>query len=84
MITVIELRLLADDMHSRNGYHRPAAALSLAADEIERSHAAISRLREYAKHRYTCNIGHYNPRTGGDHPCNCGYDALLAELGEGK
>ena len=45
MITVIELRLLADDMHSRNGYHRPAAALSLAADEIERAHAAISRLR---------------------------------------
>lgn len=46
--------------------------------------ATISRLREYAKHRYTCHIGHYNPRTGKDYSCNCGYDALMAEVEEGK
>ena len=58
--------------------------VEVLADEIDRLRATISRLREYAKHRYTCHIGHYNPRTGGDHPCNCGYNELLAELEETK
>jgi len=44
-----------------------------AANEIESLRATISRLREYARHKPGCwwLIG---PN------CDCGYDALMAEL----
>ena len=41
----------------------------------------ISRLREYARHKYDC-ISLW-PQSK-DPTCDCGYDALMADLGEGK
>jgi transcriptional regulator of acetoin/glycerol metabolism len=52
--------------------------------EIESMNATISRLREYARHGYLCRFGDYNSWTGEDHPCDCGYDALMAEVEEAK
>ena len=58
-------------------------ALLLAAgvmpEENESLRATISRLREYARHDPSCKSWGRIP-----HPCNCGYDALMADLVEGK
>ena len=42
--------------------------------------ATISRLREYAKHKPIC-YWWQGPKASPT-PCDCGYDALMAELGE--
>ena len=55
-----------------------------AEQEISELRAAIERLREEAKHGYFCQSGQYNSWTGQNHPCNCGYDALMADLEETK
>ncbi len=47
--------------------------------EIESLRATISRLREYARHQPGCcwwTGTIYQP-----HPCDCGYDDLIKEIG---
>lgn len=53
--------------------------MTVAADEIDRLRAAISRLREYAWHKASCSRFPDLP-----FDCDCGYDTLLAALEETK
>jgi hypothetical protein len=55
-----------------------------ALELVNRLRATIERLREYAGHKLTCQIGAYDSWTGKTRSCDCGYDALLAETEEGK
>jgi len=50
--------------------------------EINNLRSTISRLREYARHEDECAF--MSGWTKDIHPCDCGYDALVAELEEGK
>ena len=59
------------------------AAWDSAEHNAKRARAAeatISRLREYARHNTRCE----KVRFHGARRCDCGYDALMAELGESK
>ena len=53
------------------------------ADQAIELSATIERLREYAGHRMWCNVmsKDYDREQEG---CDCGYDALMAEVGESK
>ena len=55
------------------------ALLKSAAEEIEQLRAAISRLLRYADHEEDCAA-----IDRGLSNCDCGYDELMAEAGEGK
>lgn len=57
------------------------AAAQRVVSECERLRAESERLREYAWHKVECPQ-HVVERAGVK--CNCGYDALMADLGEGK
>ncbi len=66
-----------------------SAALLLAAgvmpEENESLRATISRLREYAEHTTGCDSWAWPGGMKKPHAkCDCGYDALLAEMEEGK
>lgn len=56
-------------------------ALIAEQEENERLLAVIERLREYAGHRTTCAAKYLH---AGNRRCDCGYDALMAELEESK
>ena len=61
------------------------ALLDIAADEIERLRAAISRLREYAEHTTGCDSWAWPGGMKKPHAkCDCGYDELMKELEESK
>ena len=53
--------------------------INRCVDQNKYLESTISRLREYAKHKREC----WSFVRGG-HDCDCGYAALLADLGEGK
>ena len=56
-----------------------------AANEIESLRATISRLREYAEHTTGCDSWAWPGGMKKPHAkCDCGYDALIAELEESK
>jgi len=53
------------------------------AKRARAAEATIERLREYARHKITCgtlSADYFIEKQG----CDCGYDDLMAELGEGK
>ena len=56
--------------------------------EIESLRAAVERLREYARHKPECAYALWavSDFDGSDEwePCDCGYDALMVEVGETK
>ena len=52
--------------------------LDLSADDIEALRSTISRLREYAGHEDECAA--ITGWTSDVLPCDCGYDALMADL----
>ncbi|MBP9032541.1 MAG: hypothetical protein KBG29_01520 [Pseudomonadales bacterium] len=58
------------------------AALGLCLEEMERMRATIERLREYARHTPACYW--WSGTINQPHPCDCGYDELMAELEESK
>jgi len=47
---VNELRMLAEDLHSLSGTNKYSTAMSKAADEIERAHAALKNANAQAEH----------------------------------
>ena len=56
-------------------YYRRAIA------DRDNAKATISRLREYVRHRPSCNVvsrDYFREKQG----CDCGYDALIKEIGE--
>ncbi len=55
-----------------------------AGKQIETLNAAISHLREYAGHKRGCDSRFSYDTEPGSLPCDCGYDALMAELEESK
>ena len=63
------------------------AAWDSAEHNAKRARAAeatISRLREYAGHKRGCDSRFSYDTEPGSLPCDCGYDALMAEVEEGK
>ena len=52
MKTQDQLRLMAEDWHSRIGYNQSSAALSKAADEIDKLNDLLGKANALAKIRY--------------------------------
>lgn len=61
---------------------RGGVVLCVPPKDMEELRATISRLLRYAYHEEECAVvaSHY----GHTPPCDCGYDALMAEVEDGK
>lgn len=84
-ITPDELRMLADrlaeqDMYGSDEMSRHddcTGAIHQAADEIEKLHAALTRIRDYPNgplcHSDMCELHDQDPMEDGEETCDCGY-----------
>ncbi len=70
--------VLRDNERLRHDIERHIAIASELATENERLRTTLERLREYARHTPACYW--WSGTINQPHPCDCGYDALMADL----